>query len=286
MIDGENGKKRLRLALIGKDVSDSESEEMHRFILRAQGAECDYEKISVSAEEFGLCVSRLLKETDGFNITIPYKAEILPYLSATDGEAAAFGAVNTVLTHAKARGGDGKAEGRNTDGRGFLTMLESAGVETAKKKFLVLGAGGAGRSVAATLRRAGAEVLLYRRNQALLREICDSLGVKPVSDPEAEPCDVLVNCTGVGMHDSAGVSPVGEGAIGNCSVAVDLIYRPAESEFLRIAKRLGKRALNGRAMLFYQAYFADCLYSGKPTDEAFAEKLYGEYLSGKGEQEK
>lgn len=262
--------KKLKLALIGKDVSRSESERMHRFILRGKGAACDYENVSVDAEAFGKEAERLLKETDGFNVTIPYKRSVIDFLEETKGDAKEFDSVNTVLS--------AQRTGYNTDGEGFLLMLRRAGVETRGRRALVLGAGGAGRSTAASLKKAGAEVFLYQRRQELLKDVCVSLGVSAAAEPANVPCDLLINCTGVGMHESVGESPVDAETIKNCSTAVDLIYRPARSEFLRLAQGLGKKTLNGHAMLFYQAYFSDCLYLGLPADEEEADMLYRSFL--------
>jgi len=268
----DRGMKKLKLALIGKDVSASESDAIHRFILKGKGRECDYEKVSVSAEKFSSEVRRLLRETDGFNVTIPYKKSVIEYLGSLKGDAAAFDSVNTVLC--------GSCEGYNTDGLGFMLMLRAAGIEVGGKTVLVLGAGGSGRSTAAVLKNAGAEVFLYQRRKELLEEICKQLGVNAAATPQTE-CDVLVNCTGVGMHESMGMSPVEESAIEKCGAAVDLIYRPAESEFLRLARLLGKPTLNGHEMLFFQAYYSDCLYLGVRADEEEAAALYSAYADGK-----
>ena len=112
--------KKLRLALLGRDVSLSDSEKIHRFILGKMGTECDYEKVSVPETAFWRAAERLLNETDGFNVTIPYKRSIFPYLKSIKGDAAAYGSVNTVVSAEKA--------GYNTDGKGFLLMLEGAGI--------------------------------------------------------------------------------------------------------------------------------------------------------------
>ena len=95
--------KKLRLALLGRDVSLSDSEKIHRFILGKMGTECDYEKVSVPETEFCRAAERLLNETDGFNVTIPYKRSIFPYLKSIKGDAAAYGSVNTVVSAEKAR---------------------------------------------------------------------------------------------------------------------------------------------------------------------------------------
>ena len=83
------------------------------------------------------------------------------------------------------------------------------------------------------------------------------------------------------MHESTGVSPLKREQIEQCAAAVDLIYRPAESEFLRLARNCGKKTLNGRAMLFYQAYLSDCLYLGRRPDAGEAEKMYRAYADEK-----
>ena len=263
--------KKLKLGLLGRDVSGSESERMHRFILSAQGVACDYENVSAGAEEFVPAVKRLLRETDGFNVTIPYKREIFQYLKSIEGDAAEFGSVNTVISATRT--------GFNTDGAGFMMMLSGAGLAAEGRTALVLGAGGAGRSTAAVLKRAGAKVFLYRKRKELLEDVCRELGVEPAT--EVFPCELFINCTGVGMHESAGVSPLKREQIEQCAAAVDLIYRPAESEFLRLARSCGKKTLNGRAMLFYQAYLSDCLYLGRRPDAGEAEKMYRAYADEK-----
>ncbi len=265
--------KIVRVGLIGKDVSKSLSPQIHRFLLKKFGYECHYESFSVKNEEFDGAVRRLLGDFDFFNVTIPYKRDVMEYLDSIEGDAFRFGAVNTVCSAARA--------GYNTDGVGFLLMLRLAGIETAGKKILVLGGGGAGRSSATALKGAGAEVYLYRRNREKLEEVCSQLGVTPVDSPETGAFDILVNATGVGMHDSVGASPVTREAFRGGSAAVDLIYEPLESEFLRLAKEEGLQVLNGESMLFYQAYYADCLFLGvEPSDESAA-AWYEEYKKEK-----
>ena len=262
--------KKVRLGLIGKDVSRSLSEKIHTFILKEWGYVCEYERFSVEKEDFDGAIRRLLGDFDGFNVTIPYKRDVMAYLNEVTGDAFAFGAVNTVVTSS--------LTGYNTDGAGFLLMLRLAGVEVLGKKVLVLGGGGSGRSSAAALKNAGASVSMYQRTREKLVETSAELRVTAADDPESGSFDILVNCTGVGMHDTEGVSPVSEKAFAGGKWAIDLIYTPSESEFLRLAKRSGLKTLNGAAMLFYQAYFADCLYLGKTPSDVEAEKLYEKYL--------
>ncbi|MBO5542177.1 MAG: hypothetical protein J5936_01955, partial [Acholeplasmatales bacterium] len=96
---------------------------------------------------------------------------------------------------------------------------------------------------------------------------------------ENKPYDIIINCTGVGMHKSVGKSPVGEDLLKLCNAAVDLIYVPEKSEFLRLAEINGKKICNGEAMLFYQAYYADCIFLNRKCDNEEAKKLFLEYRS-------
>lgn len=263
-------KKKIRLGLVGKDVEKSLSPEIHKFILQSWGLDCDYEKFSIDAQGFDGVMHTLLGDFDGFNVTIPYKRDVMEYLDGLQGDAIRFGAVNTVVCASR--------EGHNTDGVGFMKMLQEAGVSVKGKKALVLGGGGAGRSTLSTLKKAGAQAYLYQRNVEKRKETCAQLDVLEEDDPNRGGYDLLINCTGVGMHDSVGKSPVEERAFVGATAAVDLIYEPQETAFLAQAKAQGITTIGGLAMLFYQAYYADCLYVGKKADEQEAEDLYKNYL--------
>ena len=80
------------------------------------------------------------------------------------------------------------------------------------------------------------------------------------------------------MHKTEGLSPVGEGLLKQCEVAVDLIYVPAKSAFLEIAEKAGKKIINGMAMLFYQAYYSECIYFGLTPDDKQAKNLFNEFM--------
>ncbi len=261
--------KTLRLGLIGKDVSKSSSAAIHNFILKELGYECEYESVSVGMDGFDSAIRRLLGDFDGFNVTIPYKRDVMAYLDDVTGDALDYGAVNTVLT--------ATGKGYNTDGTGFMQMLKSAGISVAGEKVLVLGGGGSGRSTAVALKKEGAAVYMYQRRREKLLETCEELSLLPADQPKGGEYDILVNCTGVGMHDTVGVSPVEEAAFRGASAAIDLIYTPEKSEFLQLAEKEGLTILNGKAMLFYQAYFADCLYLERQASEDEAERLYKKF---------
>ncbi len=260
----------LNLAVIGKDVSKSTSPQIHTFIAEHMGNRVNYKKISVPEDEFENRIEGFFDELDGFNVTIPYKLSVMPHLKIIQGDAKTFGAVNTVRTHDRV--------GDNTDGLGFSLMLKLNGVEVCGKEVLLLGAGGAGRSVAKKLSDSGAKVSVYDKREenvsALASEFC---GITPLTEVEEKPYFMVVNATGVGMHKTEGLSPVGENVLKLCSVAVDLIYTPRKSRFLEIAESFGKKIINGEAMLFYQAYYSECIYFGVRPDENEAKRLFEKY---------
>lgn len=271
----------LKLAVVGRDVSASDSPDIHAFLLKKMGTQCGYDRVSVPPAEFSARAEALFRTYDAFNVTIPFKGEIMPYLCELDGEARRAGAVNTVVSRGR--------KGYNTDGLGFLAMLEGEGIAPAGKTALVLGAGGAGRSCIRKLCEAGATVSAYESDEERLFSVYGELGgFTPLCEVPLMPFDLIVNCTGVGMHETEGKTPVlvmerlgarpaGEELISLCGAAVDLIYAPAQSEFLRIAASLGKQTVNGAAMLFYQAYFADCIFTGRAASAAEAKTFWEEW---------
>lgn len=261
----------VKLAIIGKDVSQSASPEIHAFITERLGVKATYDKVSIPVDKFEESIEGILKEYDGMNVTIPYKLSIIPHLAEICDDAKTFGAVNTVVNSVK--------KGYNTDGMGFMQMLHAAGINVNGKTALILGAGGAGRSVSKKLIDAGAKVEIYDRTAQNAVAVANEFGgIKVLDEVTPHAVDIIVNATGVGMHKSEGVSPVGEDVLALCDIAVDLIYVPAQSEFLRIAASLNKKTLNGMPMLFYQAYYSDCYYFGLQPDPSVAAKLYEEFV--------
>ncbi len=271
----------LNLAVVGKDVSASGSPAIHTFLLeRRFKTQCRYEKVSIAPEQFEALAEELFARFDGFNVTIPFKGEIIPRLKELRGDAATFGAVNTVVSKPRI--------GYNTDGYGFMLMLENAGFDVKGKSVLVLGAGGAGRSCIKKLCEGGANVFAFERDGARLAKVYAEFGgFTPLSEVPVRKFDFLLNCTGVGMHNTEGALPAlrydtgetdtAERLLKECGAAIDLIYTPPRSEFLRVAERYGKPVENGEAMLFYQAYMADCIFLSEPADAKEAGRLWKQY---------
>ena len=261
---------KLKMVVIGKDVSKSLSPKMHTFIMTKLGVDMEYTTLSILEENFDQEINEVLNNYDTINVTIPYKINVIPYLNMIKSDAKTFGAVNTITTKDKI--------GYNTDGIGFMLLLQNEGIEIKDKSVLVLGSGGVGRSVIIKLVEAGAKVSSFDLNQKGLMSVYDEFPhFTPLSKIVNVPYDIIINCTGVGMHKTEGKSPVGTELLSLCSSAVDLIYEPKKSEFLRLAELCDKKIVNGESMLFYQAYYADCIFIGKEPDANEAKALFEEY---------
>ena len=137
-----------RYGLIGFPVKHSYSAVMHNAAFKELGVDARYELFEVKPEELEGEFNRLIRQgVCGFNVTIPYKEEIIKFLKDLDAEARRIGAVNTIKVNE-----DKSAKGLNTDGEGFIIhLIKIVGFNPQGKKISILGAGGAARAVSASL---------------------------------------------------------------------------------------------------------------------------------------
>jgi len=200
----------------------------------------------------------------GFNVTIPYKTQILDFLNEVSEEASLMGAVNTVKIY-----GD-KLYGYNTDGLGFIRALESQDVCIEDKNVVVLGAGGAARAVVVKLAQKGAKrVAILNRTQDKAKNLSELVNervanvavsaelARDLIDKYAIDCDILINTTSVGMWPDINKCPVDSKSIFiNKPVVFDMVYNPLKTKFISIAEANFCKAINGLGMLVYQGICA------------------------------
>jgi shikimate dehydrogenase len=229
----------------------------------------------------------------GANVTVPYKETVLPLLDALDPLAREVGAVNTIVRQG------GRLVGYNTDVVGFIRALsQDGGFDPWGKRVVLLGAGGVARAASFALVRAGVRSLVItdivaeraqglasdlERNvaegqgsalevRALLRHPGAGMGETELEEALAD-CDLLVNCTPVGMKHSAteGQSPLEAELIPRRALVYDLVYNPVETPLLAAAKRMGALTLGGLSMLVYQGAASFELWTGyeAPLDIMF-----------------
>lgn len=186
---------------------------------------------------------------DAINVTVPYKIEALNACDVLSEEAEAIGAVNTVVRK------EGRLYGYNTDYFGFVYMLEKAGVSPFGKKCLVLGSGGASKTVVAALSRLGAESVsvVSRSGDVNYDNVYE----------KCKDAEIIVNTTPVGMFPEINKKPLDISKFALCRFVGDVIYNPAETRLLYEAKALGIKNANGLDMLVAQGVKAAAFFTGR-----------------------
>lgn len=246
----------LRIGLIGGKLGHSYSPEIHALL----GMTYPYELQEVAPDAIGAFLAD--NPYDGFNVTIPYKKDIIPHLCGMSEIAARLGSVNTVLRTPDGWWGD------NTDYYGFSYMVRRSGYEVRGKKAVVIGAGGVSPTVCAVLADMGADpvvVLSHRDNTPEVRAL-------------HADARVVVNTSPVGMYPNNGTSPVPADAFPAMECALDLIYNPFETVFLADARERGCITQSGISMLVAQAKRGAELFTGQTLDDSLCDRVTAEMI--------
>lgn len=268
------GKTKI-CALIGDPVEHSMSPVMHNAAFQKLGLDYAYLAFRVSPPELGKAVAGLRAlNVVGFNITIPHKVTVIPFLDGLDPLAEKIGAVNTVVNK------DGELRGYNTDAEGFLQALKKHGIKPKGKKIVIIGAGGAARAIAYILAEKGADITITNRKQELdwaesiAQTIEEDLKKKvPVYDLEeltlaVKDTDVLVNATSVGMSPDRENSPAPVKLLTKIPAVFDIVYNPLETRLIREAKKVGAVTVGGVDMLAWQGAIAFEKWTGEKAPVA------------------
>lgn len=245
----------MRLGIIGDPIGHSLSPAMQEAALKALGIAGSYQSLEVPASELAAAFQEVRRSYRGVNVTIPHKIAALNLVDRLSNEAQSIGALNTVVND------EGFLTGYNTDAAGFTWAWQQASVELASKRVLVLGAGGAARAVAYAVQRAGGVLWIANRNQQRGLELAQSFGGEVVELAQAQEAQIIVNATSVGMADPQN-SPLPEEYFPGQGAVMDLVYRPVETRFLRLAQQKGLVAIDGLAMLVGQGAAAFELWTG------------------------
>ena len=192
----------------------------------------------------------------GFNITIPYKEKVIPFLDHVSPEARAIGAVNVVrVMHA---GKKTLLKGYNSDVIGFTQSIEPM-LERYHKKALVLGTGGASKAISFGLRHLGLETISVSRY-----ERPGTIQYDKITPEIIKEYNVVVNCTPLGMYPKTDECPdLPYEAMDNHTILYDLIYNPDETLFMKRGAEYGAQTKNGLEMLLLQAFASWEFWHGK-----------------------
>lgn len=256
------------VAVIGHPVRHSRSPVLANAAFRAAGLDWTMVAFDVAdgEAEAAIAAARTLG-IGGLMVTMPHKAAVMPALDALTPAAEALGAVNSISWV------DGALVGHNTDGEGLVGSLRhDHGIDVAGRSCVVLGAGGAARSVVHALAGAGASAVVVVNRTAPRAEVAAALAgpVGRVGAPEdVAHADVVVNATSVGMGAPAGATgpvPCPVGLLTPGQVVVDLVYQPLRTPFLAAAESRGARAVDGLGMLVHQAALSLERWTGTRPD--------------------
>lgn len=242
----------MQCGLLGRKLGHSYSPQIHNLL-------GDYSYVLFEKEPEEL--ENFLKTGDfsGLNVTIPYKKEVIPYLSELSPTAQKMGCVNTVL-----RRSDGTLYGHNTDYFGFTSLVRHAGLSVDGKKVLVLGSGGASNTAVAALKDLGASPVVISRSGE------NHYGNLHLHRDAA----AIVNTTPVGMYPNTSVSPIDLELFPHLEGVLDVIYNPARTQLLLDAEKLGIPRENGLWMLVAQAKEAAEVFTGGKISDEVIEKIY------------
>ena len=276
-----NGHTRL-CGLVGNPVEHTLSPTIHNTLAKKLGHNLVYvpflvEKGQVEAAIKGAYGLNIL----GLNVTVPYKSEVIPYLREMDALAEKIGAVNTLVRV------DGGYKGYNTDILGLYRALRRENIRLSGESIVLLGAGGAARAAAFLCAEKGAKtVYLLNRSVDKAKRLADEVNsafdrecIFPMAAADYEKLPeskfLVLQGTSVGLYPNVDQAPITDMEFyKRVHTGYDLIYKPAETMFMKLVKEAGGKACNGLTMLLYQGIIAYELWNQVEVTESDAMEVY------------
>ncbi len=261
---------RKLLGIIGKPLTHSLSPILHNKAIEKLAIDFKYEKWEIDESELKQFLINVKKKDSsilGFNVTIPYKEKVIPYLDELDQLAIKLKAVNTVKYE------NGKLKGYNTDGLGFLETLIRNNVEYENKNILILGSGGACKGIALFLAENKVACIdIVARNIEKAANISADLiesGLKskniywselPILN--IEKYQIIIQTTPLGMKNNNYEINFPYAKLSDKHTIIDIVYNPIETNFLKNGKIYKARCINGLEMLVFQGYHSFKIWTG------------------------
>lgn len=240
----------LKLCLIGKNIKNSRSPELYKTFAKRDGVNLSYELRDLDREDLPAFIEEVRSgKFTGFNVTAPYKNDIIKYLDYISEDAEAVAAVNTVYNK------DGVLYGYNTDIYGAQRSINPILKEGS---ILILGRGGAARAVIRSFKEK--DLTVYARdfdNDDLLKIKAD---LKFIDNLQGQNFVNVINATSVGFNEEKTLM---EKPFPSQKTAVDLIYTPEKTMFLSCMEKSGLEIKNGFEMLELQAKMSYKIYLGE-----------------------
>jgi len=249
-----------KFAVIGNPIKHSLSPALHNWVFKSLGIDAEYEKKRVFQNQLAGIISDLhCGKQDGINVTIPHKGNIMQYLDEINPRAKSIGAVNIIMKNGN------KLVGNNTDWFGLTMALKKNGIDPSGKEVIVLGAGGAARSIIFAIKQSGVKnIVLLNRTLKKAEKLQDEI-VFPSSLEDSvmviKNDSIIINTTSVGMQSEQ--SPLDLGLLHENQILIDVIYTPFETAILKFGKKMGAKTLNGLDMFIFQALASMDLWFGE-----------------------
>lgn len=278
--------------LIGNPVKHTMSPLIHNSLASMTGINMVYVPFEVKEKELKNAIKGAVAlDIQGMNVTIPYKTDVIPFLEDVDPLAKAIGAVNTLV-----RTENGGFKGYNTDMTGLYHAMQDEGIELKDQTVVILGAGGVARPTAFLCANKGAKkVYILNRTFEKAVDVADEVNLAlELNDSdekvvpmllgdyrkvlEAEDSFIAIQCTSVGLFPDVNSAVIeDEEFYKKVSSAMDLVYRPLQTKFLKLAKEAGARTFSGLKMLLYQGIDAYELWNedkGIKISKEQADEIY------------
>lgn len=265
--------RRVLLGLMGSPIAHSATPAAQEAAARAAGIEAHYHLIEVAGAQRGDLAAMLEGVRrlgfSGINVTYPYKEAVVPLLDGLSEQAAAMGAVNTVVVDDGAR-----LIGHNTDASGFATAYRRLGRPDSERPVAIIGTGGVGKAIAFALAGCGVSRLrLYDTDRGKAEALAALLGTRAEvavagsAEEAASGAAGIVNGTPLGMLPNRDM-PVPAGALRASQWVADAVYHPLWTPLLKAAQKAGATVMTGRELAIHQAVDAFRLFTGLEASEA------------------
>ncbi len=239
--------------VIGYPARHSLSPVLHNAALEALGLDAVYLAFEVEVGQLQQALEGAAAlGVAGLSVTMPHKEAAAAWATSPSTVVSKLGAANTLTF------GEAEVRAESTDGVGFINSLAEEGVALKGKRVVVLGAGGAARSVALAVVMEGAsDVAIVARRPQAAAAAAEAIGplARAGGPGDVAGCDIVVNATPLGMAGGPGegLSPLAEGMLGRRHVVVDLVYHPSSTPLLAQAQAAGAHCVGGAGMLLHQA---------------------------------
>ena len=262
--------RKQNYAVIGHPIGHSLSPFIHEKLFELDNIDASYTALDI--EDLEHDYETVLRNLDGYNVTIPYKQEIITKLQKISDKAMLSGSVNTV------KNGE-KALGFTTDGFGFVSAVKSKCGGKLPPDVLIFGYGGAARAIAFECLESGCDVSFAVREKSIENAHSLALEIEEKLDKKTDIYTIdnidknrnfslLVNATPVGMHPNVNECVCDDDIIKNAQAVFDAVYNPLETVLLKKAKQYGKNAIGSVEMLVYQAAKAHEIWVGAKYDDS------------------